>query len=344
MSKKIKNITAENFSEAVDYAYTLNKKMTANVLAKKILIPLGSIVFALNALLLFMGTIYAFIPNEAARTIVFDKFKFVASYWDSIWGMCCNISDLVYIQVALMVLYLFIVPFVICSIIAIIISYTAKGTESEFKGNDAQKAKKLYDYLDNCPRTYFEAFDGTPVLWRRTTGIVSGILVIVFMIYYYGCGITQSTDFAAAFSAMFQPGNPSDPILICIFSGLLFYVPYAVLHYLFTLLIQPYCDSYNKWSKFLDEAEYYWLSVDNVERKKRALQKEKEKEERRAAANASSASSSSPSLTYAQKFDYINRHFGGLYSFAAIEFIENDPSLSPSEKEEMKIFLRAFGD
>ena len=346
MSKRIKEITTENFSAAVDYAYRLNKKLHANVLATKIVLPLGTIVFALHALVLFLGAIYTLVQNNDARIIAFNNFGFIVSYWTGIWGICQSLSDLVYIQIILMVLFLFMVPFVISSIAAIIISCATKGKSPAIEGNTAQKAKQLYKYLYDSPRTYFEAFDGKPVDLRRITGIVSGILVIVFMLYFSGVSFSQSTDYASAFSVLFQSGQHSDTIILCLFCGVLFYVPYTALHYIFTKMIQPYCDSYMQWHKYSEEAERYWLSVDKDEQKERELKKLREEEEKKRAARSRSSSSSSyssPSLTFEQKLDYINRNFGGNYSFAAIEYIRNDPSLSPSEKEELIIFLRAYG-
>lgn len=345
MSKRVKNITDENFPAAVDYACTLNKKMHANVLAQKIVLPLGSIVFSLHTIILLLGAIYALVQGDAARLIAFDHFEWIASYWNDILGICNSLSDLVYVQVILMILYLFIVPFVISSIAAIIISCTTKGKKLVVKGNTAQKAKQLYEYLDNSPRTYFEAFDGTPMLWRRACGIISGIFIILFMLYYYGSFANQSSDFLSAVSVLFQSNKYSDDIILCIFVGGLFYVLHAILHYIFTKTIQPYCDSYRPWKKAIDEAERYWLSVDKDEREERERKERRREEERKRASGSgsSSGSYSSPGLSFDQKLDYINRHFGGEYSFAAIEYIRNDPSLSPSEKEELIIFLRAYG-
>lgn len=345
MSKKIKEITDEKLSAAIDYAYTLNKKMNANVLTLKIVLPLGSVLLALHAIVLFLGVIYVLVPNDTVNVIAFNQFEFITRYWNDVFGICCSISDLVYVQVILMILYLFIVPFVISSIAALMIFCTTKGKKTAIEGNNAQRAKQLYAYLDQSPQTYFEAYDGKPVLWRRISGIVSGILVIVFMLYYFGSKENQSNDFLSAVSVLFQSDQYTEDILLCIVWGVLFYVPYTIVHYMFTVMIQPYCDSYKKWKKFIDEVERYWLSVDKNEREERA-RKEKEREQRKLASRSDSSSSSyrAPGLSFAQKMDYINRNFGGVYSFSAIQYIESDPSLSPSEKEELIIFLRAYGE
>ena len=49
-------------------------------------------------------------------------------------------------------------------------------------------------------------------------------------------------------------------------------------------------------------------------------------------------------MSHADKHDYIQTHFDGEYSHGAIQRIDNDPTLTPAQKEELKIHLRAWGD
>lgn len=44
------------------------------------------------------------------------------------------------------------------------------------------------------------------------------------------------------------------------------------------------------------------------------------------------------------KHDYVHSDLGSIYSPGAIERIDNDPTLTPAQKEELKIHLRAWGD
>lgn len=269
MSKRIKEVTAENLSSAVEYAYALNKQMHSNVLALKIVLPLGSILFALHSLLLFLGVIGVVVYDKPERLIAFNALPFITKYWNGVWGMFSSITEILYVKIILMVVFLFLVPFAICSIATLIIFCLTKAEKRVIGGNTAQRAKQLYAYLDKSPRTYFEAFDGEPVLWRRICGIVSGLCIIVFMIYFHGSIINQSNDFLTSFSVLFQSDKYAEDILISIFFGVLFYAPYAILHYIFTLLIQPYCDCYNKWKKLIDKVEFFWVSIDAEERKRR---------------------------------------------------------------------------
>ena len=67
-------------------------------------------------------------------------------------------------------------------------------------------------------------------------------------------------------------------------------------------------------------------------------------EARRRYIGYSSSGSYNRTLTYVEKNEYINRNFSGMYSYSAIETIENDPNLSPSQKEDLKTFLMIYGD
>ena len=51
-----------------------------------------------------------------------------------------------------------------------------------------------------------------------------------------------------------------------------------------------------------------------------------------------------PTMSHADKATYIQNHCGGEYSYGAIDRIDNDPTLTPAQKEELKIHLRAWGD
>ncbi len=228
MSKRTKEITVENFSAAIDYAYDLNKKMNTNVLALKIVLPLGSVLFALHSTIFFLGALGVSVYDNPERLIAFNALPFIQKYWNGVWEIFSNFTELLYIKIILMVVFLFLVPFVISSIAVIIISCMTKGKKPVISGNTAQRAKQLYTYLDEAPKTYFEAFDGKPVLWRRICGIISGLCIIVFMLYFYGSIVNQNNDFLSAFSILFQSNKYADDIVISIFCGVLFYVPYAI--------------------------------------------------------------------------------------------------------------------
>lgn len=338
MSKKIKEITTENFSEAVDYAYSLNRKLTAFIPTQNILVPLGSILFSLHITILALGLIYALVPHPAT-TALFDAIPFIDNYWNAVFGMVCNISNLLYIQIILMVVYLFLVPFAICSITAIIIFLRTKGQTPSFKGGAAKQAKQLHSYLENAP-LHKKWSEDVHRPWRIGTSLVASCCVVAFFVCFL---LTRLKLEGSGISSLDGDKKTTFIISFLAIGALYFFVHYQ-LNYIFVATIKQYFISLKAWKKFTAEAERYWVSVDSEERKRRELEEKEREEKARTYSNSSSSSSSySSSLTYAQKFDYINRNFGGEYSYAAVEYIRNDSSLSPSEQEEMIIFLRAFG-
>lgn len=165
--------------------------------------------------------------------------------------------------------------------------------------------------------------------------------MLAFWVYFLFTELSiKSTTFAAL------TDNDKVTYIFCfVILGAIYFIIHRMSFSLSNATIKPYYDSFKDWTEFKDEAERFWLSVDRHERNERA-RKEKEAEIKRLASKSYSSSSSYTHipLTFDQKLDYINKHFDGYYSFAAIEYIENDPTLSPSDKEDLKIFLRAYGD
>lgn len=269
MSKKITMISEENFSESVDYAATLNRKTRSEILARKIVLPLGTIVLALNALLIFLGAIYALVYNNPERLFAFAKFSFIGEYWNHILGFFSKFTDLIYVKVILMITYLLIVPLALSCVLKIIISVLTKVEKPEIRGNTAEKAKRLYTYLKGIPQRYVDAFDEPHLIWRRISGITAAICSMVFNFYYFGSILIQSSDFAASITALFRTNENAEDIMICIIMSGFFYLGYAILDIVLSLITIRFYTCYNKWKKFTSEAERYWLSVDKKERERR---------------------------------------------------------------------------
>ncbi len=269
MLKKNTSITDENFCEAVNVACAWNRRLRCKFYTRKIILPFGSIVFTLCATILFLGVLYTAVYNDPQRSIAFDVLPFIQKSWDAVWGMMGNLTELLHVKIMLMILLLVLAPFVFCSIANFLLSCVINVKKPVIQGNTAQQAKQLYVYLKNTAETYSGTHYETSGLWRRICGIVSGLCIIVFVLYQEGSAINQNSNFAAALSVLFQSEEHTETILICGSFGVIFYAMYAVLHTVFILLIRPYCDSRSKGEKLLDEAERYWVSVDDGERKRR---------------------------------------------------------------------------
>lgn len=339
MSKRIKQITAENFNQAVDYAYTLNKKLATFVPARKIIIPTLGIVFALHTAALIIGAILTLVSNHTTITALAGKLPFISGYWNAVFGLFSGFSNVIYIPIILMVLYAFFVPFAICSIEAIIISRCVDFKEPEIKGNLQNQAKLLFKYLDNppCHNEWIKSLD----VWATISSILSTLCILAFWLYFFFTDLSiKGTTFAEL-----TDDNKVLYIFLFLIMGALYFFVHRISFSISNATVKHYYDSFKDWTEFKEEAERFWLSVDRHERNER--ERKKIEEEKKKLASKSYSSSSSYThipLTFDQKLDYINEHFGGYYSFAAIEYIENDSSLSHLDKEDLKIFLRAYGD
>ena len=51
-----------------------------------------------------------------------------------------------------------------------------------------------------------------------------------------------------------------------------------------------------------------------------------------------------PTLSSTEKWDYIQNNCDGEYSYGAMARIDNDPNLTPSQKEDLKRYLTVYGD
>lgn len=139
MSKSAKEITSENFSAAVNSAYALTKKLHSAVLALKIILPLGSILLALHAMILFLGILGTVVYNNPETLIVFRALPFISEYWNSVWGTVSSITELLYLRIIILVAILFLVSFAICSIAMLIIFCFTKAETCVIEGNTAKK-------------------------------------------------------------------------------------------------------------------------------------------------------------------------------------------------------------
>ncbi|MBR5502571.1 MAG: hypothetical protein IKV55_06020, partial [Oscillospiraceae bacterium] len=149
MLKRITKISAQNFSEAVDYANALNKKRIVTIRVRKLLLPLGSFMFALHALLLSLGVLYA-LASET-ELVAFEAVGFIPGYWNGVTGLLDGITNLGYLHALLMMLYLYFVPFVVCSVAALVIARTTKATPLTVTGSTAERAKQLCLFCGKIP-------------------------------------------------------------------------------------------------------------------------------------------------------------------------------------------------
>lgn len=345
MSKAITKITQSNFSDAVKYAYTYKRKRTVANYTRKAILPLGSLLFVIHALFITVGGISAIMDEGELAAI--EGLKFVTGYWDKMLETFRGITELWYLHIPMMLVYLFLVPFAVCSVLALAVALLTRVKRLTVSGVHHEQAKQLRDYAADLPVSDNDDEDAHK-LWRRITGVTYLVGIVAFIVYF-GIAATKAGDETTDNAVLYMLVDGIIGILIAL---ALLYVVYTLLHRLFTLIIRPYYMADDQTNQLAKIAHSYWVSVDPEEQRK-AKERARKARERKPKATTSSSSysgsysgsySSPPPMTRAEKQQYIDQYCHGMFSYSGIETIENDPNLTASQKEDLKMHLKIWGD
>ena len=267
MSKKITKIAEGNFSAAVGYAYTLNKKMDANRWAQNILVPLGSLLFAIHLLIFVLGLTYEVVTEHNAKLAIFDTLRFIPDYCHYLWAQFGRISDLPYLKVAMFLILLYLVPFAACGIVRLFLPLFAKGQAPEIDGSAQKMAKQLYQYVEQGPFSKKDPDDARS-LWCAISGI-STIAIITAIIahgLFTNMEINDSNYWWAILLAV-----------VVLLEFVLVYILYWRMHFVLTCMIKGFYTAPKDREDFLAEVKRYWLSVDSEERLRVYVEEERKK-------------------------------------------------------------------
>ncbi len=349
MSKAITKITQSNFPDAVKYAYAYKRKRTVANYTRKVILPLGSILFVLHALFITVGGISAIMDEGELAAI--ENLNFITGYWDKVLETFRSITELWYLHIPMMLVYLFLVPFAVCSVLALVVALLTRVKRLTVSGAHHEQAKQLMDYTADLPTSTRDDEDAHK-LWRRITGIAYVVGLVAFIVYF-AIAASKAGDETTDNTVLYMLVDGIVGILIAF---ALLYVVYTLLHRLFTLILRPYYIADDQSNKLASVARSYWVSVDPEEQRK-AKERAKKARERRQKAKEQSRNtttsysgsysgtySSPPPMTRAEKQQYIDQHCHGMFSYGGIETIENDPNLTASQKEDLKMHLKIWGD
>ena len=348
MSKPITRISSLNFAEAVEAIYAFKLKKAVAIRTRNLILPLGSLVFALHALLIALGGLYALMSQEEALAL--ETLTFIPTYWNGVMDVFRSITDLWYVHALLMVVYVFLVPFAVSGVLALIVRLTTHVKQPTLSGNVPEQAKQLYDYTNTFPRADKDDEDAHK-LWRRLAGATFVVGLLAFVVYA-SIVLSNTEGSAMEDSALYILIEGIVGILIA--CAVIHWIC-TLLHRLFALTIRPFytaADQKNDYSKL---ARAYWVSVDPEEQRKAKEAAKKAKERRPAAPSATSSysgysgysgsySSAGKPMSRAEMQSYIDQNCRGMFSYSGIETIENDSNLTASQKEDLKRHLMIWGD
>lgn len=345
MSKAITKITQSNFSDAVKYAYAYKRKRTVANYTRKVILPLGSLLFVIHALFITVGGISAIMDEGELAAI--EGLKFVTEYWDKVLETFRGITELWYLHIPMMLVYLFLVPFAVCSVLALAVALLTRVKRLTVSGVHHEQAKQLMDYAADLPVSDNDDEDAHK-LWRRITGVTYLVGIVAFIVYF-AIAATKAGDEATDNAVLYMLVEGIIGILIAL---ALLYVVYTLLHRLFTLTIRPYYMADDQTNQLAKTAHSYWVSVDPEEQRK-AKERARKARERKPKAPSTTSSysgsysgsySSAPPMSRADMQKYIDDNCHGVFTYGGIETIENDSSLSASQKEDLKRHLMIWGD
>ena len=347
MSKAITKITAENFSDAVKYAHAYKRKRAVARLTRKVILPLGSLLFFLNALLITLGAFSALLTE--VKLVTFETPDFITGYWEGVLAVFRSITPLWGLHIPMMLVYLFLLPYAVCSVLALAVALLTRVKGLTVSGTVPEQAKQLSEYASDIPTAYRDDEEAHQ-LWRRITGIAFPVGIAAYAVYLI-VAVMNAGDESTDNSMLFLLTEGFLGVLIAV--ALLCFV-YFLLHRLFTLIIRPYYIADDQTNKLSSAAHSYWVSVDPEEQRKAKAARERAKS-RKPKAPAStthysggyvggSSAGTGESLSFSEKEAYILHNCHSAYSPSAMDKIDNDPNLTASQKAELKHHLFCYGD
>ncbi len=245
-------ITEKNFNKAVNRANVLNKKVHVdNRYTKKIILPLGSIIFAINTTLLILGGFCYALEQGALspeQTGFLNNVQFVTPYWRFIWGLFGVITDLTGWKIVMVIAFVFLLPLIVCNITTFIISRCTKTETFTTEGTEKETATQLHKFVHEIPVSIWDSTYNLEDNWLVITDLfVSAGFAVFFFCYWFSIS-TEYEVFKRILLAVLATA-----ILV-----VLFYYLYMALFRLFTLMIRRCYYHHSPWFRFACKVDDYY--------------------------------------------------------------------------------------
>lgn len=184
MSKKVsevKKITAKNFFQAVDYTVDINRKVTCHLRTRSIALPIGCTLFLLLSAVLTFGYIS---DVDIYGAVITEKIPFVSNLWDKIVSLLNNISTVWYWKTLICLVLLYLIPFAVSSVLAVLIRLFTKVKTPSMDGDHVKQVNSLYEYCSKipCAKKHDWKFN---VICCRITAICFVLMLLSFEVYAF---------------------------------------------------------------------------------------------------------------------------------------------------------------
>lgn len=261
MNKFPTPITKDNFDQAQAYIAGQLALTKAKKQIRKIVRPLGSLLFTLLSLLLVYGAIYkACSPEEL---VVMEKFGLLTKAWDTFTGIFTNAEMVWYVYWLILIAAAFVAPLLVSAVITIVALAISKGfPKNTVEGTDAEKAKKLYNDACAISKGSSNYDSGSTKTVFKLIFTLSIIAFLVYAFFTLKMGFSTSVLIGFAISA----------VIIYFVYGWILSAFYALNGLFYRNRHIPALTS---------TTEEYWLSVDVVEANRRKAEAERKAKEER---------------------------------------------------------------
>jgi len=219
MSKKVsevKKINSGNFMQAVAYTKEINRKVRCHLRVRGIATTIGCALFLFLSLVLTFGFLSA--VDASYSTVIAQKLPFVSEWWKDITIFLNGITTEWYLQILICLGFLYLIPFIASSVIAVLIIVFTKVKDPSMEGDHVKQVNSLYDYCCKipCPKKQDWRFNAI------CTRIITIFFVLTLIAYEIYALVT------------------ADGFLIILYFSIPIYFVYGLLCKLFILTLKPY--------------------------------------------------------------------------------------------------------
>lgn len=185
MGKKVtevKKINSNNFLQAVEYTKEINRKVTCHLRTRAIALPIGCALFLFFALIFTFGFIGT--AAEPYSKVIAKEFPFIPELWGTIMSFLDNISTAWYFKALGCIVLLYLIPFAVSSVLALLIKLFTRVKSPSLEGDRVKQVNSLYEYCSNIPCAKKQDWRFNNICCRITT-VCFVLMLVSFEIYAF---------------------------------------------------------------------------------------------------------------------------------------------------------------
>lgn len=260
-------ITRDNEDEAFAYVQAKTRINSRSLAVRRVILPVGCVLFVCLSVLMTLGTFYAFADEE--DMVVFGALPFIAAFWELVGEWMAVLPSEWYVQIPARVLMVFLVPVAVSAVLSLMIAIVYRGKRvAPPEGTTRERAKQLYELACEVPQS-FESYDvGHSLAAFRCSIAYVGILT-AFLLY----GLFSIPDgFGSGLIGMLIG------MAVCV---VIAFFLYQFLCRFFILINSIFYAGGTVSFNLRYDTETYWVSVDEEEAARREAEEEQKQQRRR---------------------------------------------------------------